>query len=164
MVESKVKTNIPSFGDMSKRLQRKFRAQMKLAHKEAALRAVEITQRSIRNTDSVASGRLLNSVGARLVADSPDRDYFQSVVRFKGIDYAYYANYGRDAGDKPPPSAILRWMKKKGIPEDKLFAIVNTIGIVGTEGNHFIEAALPEIKKTVRQVANEAIRRFKKEI
>lgn len=70
--------------------------------------------------------------------------------------YAWFANYGREAGKPSPIQPIRDWCYVHNIPQSAAYGIAKNIGVYGTDGMHFIEPLermLEMITKTMRQVA-----------
>lgn len=162
---TKVITKIPSLSKRGRDITLAFRKQMNAAHKEASNSAQDILRRAIKLSGAVATGKLMDSVTAKMVGASSS-DMYTSEVGFKkpASQYAYFANYGRDSGGIPPLKAILKWMQAKGIDSKFLYAIAISIGQYGTDGHHFMELAAPEIRKGTKVILDKRIREFKRSL
>lgn len=71
-------------------------------------------------------------------------------------EYAWFANYGRNAGKPSPVQPIRDWCYVHNIPVGAAYAIAKNIGKYGTDGMHFIEPLqrmLEMLTKTMRQTA-----------
>ena len=105
---------------------------------EYAEEVERIYKQKLKDSDLIASGKLINSVEVKVKRGA---DYY-SVV-FNAADYWKYAE-GRKAGKMPPYNAILEWIRVKKIlprpdadgnlPTEKqlAFLIQRTIGEKGT--------------------------------
>lgn len=161
----KVKTIVPDFNLKGKNLKEAFNVFMKKTHQEISLMAKDTLENSIRLTDAVATKTLLNSVYSRLLVGN-SVDNFESNIGFQkpASEYAFFANYGRDAGTPPPKAAIQKWMQARGIPEEFTRRIVMKIAQEGTKGHFFIEKAEPIIDKNTQAILNRRIEEFKRTI
>jgi hypothetical protein len=161
-VPIKVTTNVPK-KYRREEMVRRYKQHMNAAHRKSVDSAKRTLKEAIRLTGAVASRALLNSVTSRLISSRATSNMmFETEVGFKppGSSYAFWANYGRDAGGMPPANRILSWMRKKGIAEEHLFAIMRTIADEGTEGHEFLELAIPIIARNTKQNYDEAAASF----
>ncbi len=158
-----VKTKIPNFKAKGEELQREFRRMVRETHKEILVMAKRVVQDQIILSGAVARRRLLNSVSAKAVA-SPTSDEYLAEIGFKkpASSYAYFANYGRDPGVRPPVKAIRDWARAKGIDPNLVGKIVWSIGQYGTKGHYFHEDSIPIIKRNSKSLLAENVDRFKR--
>ena len=71
-------------------------------------------------------------------------------------DYAYFVEYGRKAGKKPPIKPIRDWCYLHNLPKGVEWHIQAQIGNRGTKGTHFLEPLrrmLEMVQKTMQQVS-----------
>ena len=71
-------------------------------------------------------------------------------------DYAYFVEYGRKAGKKPPIKPIRDWCNLHNLPQGVEWHIQAQIGKRGTTGTHFLEPLrrmLEMVQKTMQQVS-----------
>ena len=106
-------------------------------------------QDRLKNYDKVASGRLINS----LIGEVTENE-----IIIRGSKYWYWVNYGREAGETPPPYApILEWMKVRGLDTEKserankvkAFRIAQKIGREGIQGIKFVDEVSENIKASL---------------
>lgn len=70
--------------------------------------------------------------------------------------YAYFVEYGRAKGKKPPIQPIKDWCYLHNLPEGVEWYIQKRIGERGTKGKHFLEPLkrmLEMVSKTLQQVS-----------
>lgn len=161
----KVVTSIPDLKLKGVKLKERFSQFIRDTHNEISLMAKEELKDSIRQTDSVVTGKLLESVYRRLLV-SKNSDTITSNVGFQkpGSSYAFWANYGREAGNFPPYDVILKWATARGIPQEFVKSIVYSIGHHGTEGKHFMEKAEAKIDVKKSAILTRRIEEFKRSI
>jgi hypothetical protein len=158
-----VRTTAPDFKLKGKKIKEKFALFLKNTHEEISLMAKDTLKESIQIKGKVATGTLLNSVYRRLLQRSSLE--FVSNIGFQkpASEYAFFANYGRASGKKPPFSAIAKWAASKGIEDERfIWFIVNKIGEEGTEGGEFIEHAEPIIERKRKSIFRERLEEFKR--
>lgn len=163
-VPIKVSTSLPDFKVRGKRLKEKFAQFLKQTHDEISLMAKQTLKDSIKVKGKVATRTLLESVYRRLLVR---KDILESNIGFQkpASEYAFFANYGRARGKKPPFTAIAKWASAKGISDVKfVWYVVNKIGEEGTEGGHFIEHAEPIIERKKKQILKTRLEEFKRSI
>lgn len=71
-------------------------------------------------------------------------------------DYAYFVEYGRRPGKRPPIEPIRDWCYLHNLPEGMEWYIQKQIGKRGTQGKHFLlplQRMLEMVQKTMSQVA-----------
>lgn len=71
-------------------------------------------------------------------------------------DYAYFVEYGRRPGKRPPIEPIRDWCYLHNLPEGMEWYIQKRIGKKGTQGKHFLlplQRMLEMVQKTMSQVA-----------
>ncbi len=182
-----IKTNVPrslrkkSIGEIA-------RKHYKIAQEKTVRYGRDTLKVEIKNSNKVASGRLLNSVTSNYVEGRKNSGFnFQSSLTFDspGSAYAGFANLGRGP-DKNPPNpvgsadarpfkgispmvqAISQWMDDKHIPQKYLFYIVRTIKYSGTDkknpGNKFMQRAQKRIKDKALENALAAEAAIKEEM
>lgn len=70
--------------------------------------------------------------------------------------YAYFVEYGRAKGKRPPIEPIREWCYLHNLPEGVEWYIQKRIGERGTKGKHFLEPLkrmLEMVNKTLQQVS-----------
>lgn len=119
----------------------------------------KISTGSVKRSNSIASGALINSGSVKEMADLVIQAGFP-------MKYAYYVEFGRRAGGYPPFREIYEWVRKKHLPywDDKearslAFAIRKTIGDKGTKPAPFLRPAFEKHKKGVEQFIAKAVRK-----
>jgi hypothetical protein len=71
-------------------------------------------------------------------------------------DYAYFVEYGRAKGKRPPIEPIRKWCYLHNLPEGVEWHVQKRIGERGTKGKHFLEPLkrmLEMVSKTLQQVS-----------
>jgi hypothetical protein len=163
---TKVVTKFPDFNLKGKKIKEAFEKALKDAHQESSLKATEILKDAIRFKSASATGTLINSVYRRLLQNKAGQ--FTSNIGFQkpASEYAFFANFGRHSGKKPPFDAIAKWASaKKGITDVAfIWYLVNRIGEEGTEGTHFMEYAEPRIEKNTAEILAKKLDEFKRNL
>lgn len=162
----KLKTTIPNLATRNKKIKESFNVFIKEAHREISLMAVETLKDSIRLKGSVATGTLIKSVYRRLLKANSSAQYISNVGFQKpASSYAFFANYGRSAGKKPPFSAIEKWAKAIGKDDTSfVFKVMSKIAEEGTDGSFFVEDAEIKIDRRKKAILKEKVEEFKRSI
>lgn len=123
----------------------------KEALKNLGQRIVSQAQMNLKRGRNVATSLLINSGRTAEHADG-------SILAGFPTKYAYYVEFGRRAGGKPPFRFIYEWVRVKHIAEDDdkvrgiAFAIRNSIGYYGTKAHPFLYPAFEKNKRLYEQV------------
>lgn len=161
----RLQTKIQGFDLRNRTLKQKFEVFMRDTRRELMEMAEVELVRSMRNTNSVATGKLLDSIYVRLLKGSSTRSFeFNLGFTSPASDYAFYANYGREAGSFPPANAIADWMEARGIPKEFLYLIRSKIGSEGTEPKYFVEKAAQAIERRKEAIVARNLERFKRSL
>lgn len=73
-------------------------------------------------------------------------------------NYAYFVEYGRRAGEKPPIEPIRDWCNLHNLPQGMEWYVQKVIGERGTKGKHFLlplQRMLEMIEKTMTVVTRD---------
>ena len=134
---------------------KEFEKELKLVCKEALKNVGALIEAdaktNLSKNNSMASNKLINSVGVK-------ESRSQEVKVGTPMKYAYFVEYGRKAGGKPPYYSILQWIKdKKMEPDDKKArafagAVMNHIKIFGTRPHPFLRPAYEKNKPSLVKV------------
>jgi hypothetical protein len=153
-----ITTNTPDLRKIGKDKRDLLKLKMSEANKEIAEAGVKFMKEAIRDTDTYASGKLHDAV-TEGTAQRGDKN-FQSIIYFEDVDYAYYADQGRDAGKPPPISAMLDWADDVGLSEKDAFRIRNIIAQYGTKGKHFIRRAERKLSRRAPEIFDKKMKEF----
>lgn len=103
--------------------------------------------------DKKSTGDLIKSIDYELIEKAN-----QYIVNIKSLDYLKYVDEGRRAGSKQPPiSAIIPWVKRKGIrigktPEQTAFVIARSIAKKGIKPTNVISKAIEKTNKNIAKL------------
>ncbi len=164
---TKVLTKIPDLKLKSEKIKVEFKNMLKEAHQEASLNAKDTLKDAIRFKNAVATETLVNAVYRKLLAKRNGDEYVTNIGFQKpASEYAFFANYGRHEGKRPPYAAIEKWAAAKHGIHDVAFiwSVVNKIGAEGTKGTHFIEYAEARIEKRTAEIVAKHIEEFKRKL
>lgn len=70
--------------------------------------------------------------------------------------YAYFVEYGRAKGKRPPIEPIREWCYLHNLPQGAEWGLQKKIGLLGTKPKHFLEPLqrmLEMVQKTMQQVS-----------
>lgn len=106
----------------------------------------------------VATGNLRNNVGYEIktTKNTVVSEITSRAKNSAGKEYAYYIEFGRKDGKRPPIGAIKEWLRAKGLDEKYAMAVAKTIAIRGTQADNFVERTYNAIvKRAGKPVQNE---------
>lgn len=99
----------------------------------------------LRQNNKLASGNLIKSFDYYLLEKAND-----VILNIEYADYGKYVDEGRRPGSFPPPDAIKKWCRLKGIPESAAFPIGKKIHDKGIKAVNFTKAWNTELNKLKR--------------
>lgn len=121
---------------------------------------VQMSRKATKGMDAILRRRLIPPISPSGIIGSTGLTVTKSgsvvTIETHFPDYAYFVEYGRKAGKKPPIKPIRDWCYVHNIPVGAAYAIAKNIGKYGTDGIHFIEPLqrmLEMLAKTMRQTA-----------
>lgn len=91
-----------------------------------------------------ATGNLVNNISFIITYNQEDIS-----IEFSMPEYGVFVDKGRRPGKQPPISAILPWLKIKGIPESAAFPIARNIGRFGIQPTPFFETSIEKNKESL---------------
>lgn len=136
---------------------------------------VNDAKQNLRNNGNIAFGELRKSGRVQAVEGDPD-----SIDAGFPMPYAYFVEYGRRAGKRPPMHNLIEWLRKKTATSrdtknafesaaafmkmdaekyrrSLAFLIARSIGEKGTRPHPFFAPAVEKNKKAVTDAIKEAI-------
>jgi len=90
---------------------------------------------------TVSTGMLQRSWTHRIEGEGLD----MALIVGSGVKYALYYERGRGPGRMPPPDALVRWVKQRGMNERMAFVIARAIGLKGTKGHYPLSDAIESV-------------------
>jgi hypothetical protein len=109
----------------------------------------------IKMNGSYASGELYNSIKMKVVKD-PDETWR---VRYNMVYYGLFVDKGTKPGHYPNISSLMEWARFKGIPQDRVPAIAQSIFKKGTKARPFT-TPFEEDSKVVKNIMEEMGKSF----
>jgi len=113
-------------------------------------------KKQLSKTDSIATGKLINSVNYRFTSTIQ-----KIVIDFVSVDYGKYVDEGRKPGSFPPISKIKEWCRVKGLPENAAINISKKIYKFGIKPKPWIKKPFD---KNRQEFNVELIKLYEKEI
>lgn len=121
---------------------------------------VLMSQKASKGMRSILQRNLIPPVSSSGIINQTDISVTKSgsviTIETHFPDYAYFVEYGRKAGKKPPIKPIRDWCYLHNLPEGVEWHIQAQIGKRGTKGKHFLEPLhrmLEMVQKTMEQVS-----------
>ena len=74
--------------------------------------------------------------------------------------YAPVVEYGRSPGSMPPPSALVGWLRRKGIDEKYAFVVARSIARRGTRKQPYLKPALEKNRQAISREMDQVLRRI----
>lgn len=143
---------------------REFEKELRVVCKEAlanlGAKIVADAQTTLGKARPVGRGKTDNSIATSKLVNSGSVKESRSNEIKAGFTakYAYWVEFGRRAGGKPPFNPIYEWIRAKHIAEDDkearslAFAIRNSIGYYGTKPRPFLRPAYEKNKPSLVKV------------
>ena len=121
----------------------------------------EAIRNRLQATGKVASGVTVSAVNSKIVIDGElviGEVYAPHNPAYTNSQYNFIES-GRKKDSTPPPlSAVLPWMKLRGIPEEAKFAVAKAIGKNGFKGVKITEPAIKSVAGLNKQVVQSAMK------
>lgn len=121
---------------------------------------VQMSRKATKGMDAILRKRLVPPISPSGIIGSTGLTVTKkgSVVTIETHfpDYAYFVEYGRKAGKKPPIKPIRDWCYLHNLPKGVEWHIQAQIGRRGTKATHFLEPLrrmLEMVQKTMREVS-----------
>lgn len=108
----------------------------------------------LNRMDAVASKRLINSLNYRVVEALDNL-----LLVLEAEEYINVIDKGRRPGKMPPLSAILQWVRYKGIPTQAAYPIAKNIGKFGVKPRPFLNEIIENNRRQGIDLFEEALRK-----
>ena len=123
----------------------------------------EAIKNRLQAVGKVASGVTISGVNSKVVIDGDliiGEIYAPNNSAYTNSQYNFIES-GRKKDSTPPPlSAVLPWMKLRGIPEEAKFAVAKAIGKNGFKAVKITEPAIKSVANLNRQVVQAAMKDY----
>lgn len=121
---------------------------------------VQMSRKATKGMDAILRKRLIPPISPSGIIGSTGLTVTKSgsvvTIETHFPDYAYFVEYGRKAGKKPPIKPIRDWCYLHSLPKGVEWHIQAQIGRRGTKATHFLEPLrrmLEMVQKTMREVS-----------